>query len=67
MLSLVLTGLATVALLMLVLWAVHFPMKNAAIVDAGWAAGLGIIGLIYAYSGAGWQPPPACQARPKPS
>jgi steroid 5-alpha reductase family enzyme len=55
MLSLVLIGLATVAVLMLVLWAIHFSLHNAAIVDAGWAAGLGIIAIIYAYGGAGWQ------------
>ncbi len=56
MLTLVLIGLATVAVLMLLLWAVHFPLHNAAIVDAGWAAGLGIIGIIYGYGGPGWQP-----------
>jgi steroid 5-alpha reductase family enzyme len=54
MLSLVLMGLAVAALLMLILWALHFPLHNAAIVDAGWAGGLGIIGLIYAYGGSGW-------------
>jgi len=52
--SLLLTGAATVALVMLALWAIHFPLRNAAIVDVGWAGGLGLLGVIYATAGQGW-------------
>lgn len=54
MITLPLIGLATVAVLMLILWAIHFRLNNAAIVDAGWGAGLGLIGIIYAVGGSGW-------------
>lgn len=33
---------------MLALWLLHFPMRNAAIVDFGWALGLGLLGVGYA-------------------
>lgn len=52
--TLLLVGGLVVVLLMLLLWAIHFPLHNAAIVDAGWAGGLGILGLIYAIGGDGW-------------
>jgi len=52
--TLLLIGGLVVVLLMLLLWAIHFPLHNAAIVDAGWAGGLGILGLIYAIGGDGW-------------
>ncbi len=54
MTELVLIALASVAVLMLALWAIHFRIHNAAIVDAGWAAGLAIIGIIYTIGGTGW-------------
>ncbi len=41
-------GATIVAALMFVLWLIHLPMKNASIVDAGWAGGLGIIAIVYA-------------------
>jgi steroid 5-alpha reductase family enzyme len=52
--TLALVGAAAVALLMLALWAIHFPLHNAAIVDAGWAGGLALLGAIDAIGGEGW-------------
>jgi steroid 5-alpha reductase family enzyme len=46
--TLVMIGAATVAGLMLVLWLIHLRTGNAAIVDAGWGAGLGSLGILYA-------------------
>jgi len=56
MLTLILTGAVAVCGLMLVLWLVHFPLQNAAIVDAGWAGGLALLGALYATAGSGWAP-----------
>jgi steroid 5-alpha reductase family enzyme len=50
---LLLVGTAAVAALMLLLWLIHLPIKNAAIVDAGWAGGLVILALLYAALGNG--------------
>jgi steroid 5-alpha reductase family enzyme len=44
----VMNGLGIVAAMMLLLWLIHLVTKNAAIVDVGWAAGLGILGIYYA-------------------
>jgi steroid 5-alpha reductase family enzyme len=41
-------GFAVVAGLMFVLWLLHFPLGNAAIVDVGWAIGLALLALLYA-------------------
>lgn len=49
-------GAISVALLMLVLWLVHLPMKNAGIVDVGWAGGLALLAVIYALAGTGYAP-----------
>jgi len=51
---LVLEGAAAVAVLMLLLWLIHLPMKNAAIVDAGWAGGLVVLAVFYAAAGGGY-------------
>jgi len=51
---LALLGAAIVAGMMLVLWVIHLLIHNAAIVDVGWAAGLGILALFYALSGPGY-------------
>ncbi len=56
MIQLIATGGAAVALLMLLLWLIHFPLRNAAIVDAGWAAGLAQLGCLYAAMSDGWEP-----------
>ena len=37
---LILGGGLGLAVLMLVLWLIHLPLRNAALVDFGWAAGL---------------------------
>ncbi|MCX6629489.1 MAG: DUF1295 domain-containing protein, partial [Candidatus Solibacter sp.] len=47
------TGALAVGGLMLCLWLIHFPMRNAAIVDAGWAGGLALLGILYAALGEG--------------
>lgn len=47
-------GTASVCGLMLVLWLIHLPLRNAAIVDAGWAGGLALLGAIYAAMGGGY-------------
>jgi steroid 5-alpha reductase family enzyme len=48
-------GALAVAALMLILWLLHFPMHNAAIVDVGWAGGLALLGALYAAIGDGWE------------
>ena len=53
-LHLALVGVAIVAGMMLVLWVVHLLIRNAALVDVGWAAGLGILALYYALAGPGY-------------
>ncbi len=53
-LMLVIIGAASVAGLMLVLWLIHLRTGNAAIVDAGWAGGLAILGVLYAALGGGY-------------
>jgi len=42
-----------VATLMFVLWVVHLVLRNAAIVDAGWAAGVALSAIVYAMLGDG--------------
>jgi steroid 5-alpha reductase family enzyme len=37
MLNLILVGAIAVCGVMLLLWLIHLPLHNAAIVDAGWA------------------------------
>jgi steroid 5-alpha reductase family enzyme len=51
---LALVGAAIVAGMMLVLWIIHLLIRNAAIVDVGWAAGLGILALFYAQAAPGY-------------
>jgi steroid 5-alpha reductase family enzyme len=53
-LTLVIIGTASVAALMLVLWLIHLRTGNAAIVDAGWAGGLAILGILYSALGGGY-------------
>ena len=49
-------GAASVCGLMLLLRLIHLPLRNAAIVDAGWAGGLALLGVIYAVVGGGYPP-----------
>jgi steroid 5-alpha reductase family enzyme len=49
-------AMSCVAGLMLLLWLLHFPLRNAAIVDAGWAAGIGLCAGIYCWYGPGYTP-----------
>jgi len=53
-LHLALTGLAIVAALMFALWVMHLIIRNAAIVDVGWAAGLAMLAIFYAAEGPGY-------------
>ena len=53
-LHLALNGAAIVAAMMFALWLIHLLIRNAAIVDAGWAAALGILALYYAAAGPGY-------------
>ena len=48
------TGAAIVGGMMLVLWAIHLLIKNASIVDFGWAAGLALLAAWYAWAGPGY-------------
>ena len=47
-LSAIVWGAAGVGGLMFVLWLIHLPLRNAAIVDAGWAGGLALLAAVYA-------------------
>jgi steroid 5-alpha reductase family enzyme len=49
-------GSASVCGLMLLLWLIHLPLRNAAIVDAGWAGGLALLGVIDAWMAGGYPP-----------
>ncbi|MEQ1884760.1 MAG: DUF1295 domain-containing protein [Bryobacteraceae bacterium] len=49
-----LLGTALAASIMLVLWLMHLKTGNAAIVDAGWAGGLAMLGILYASVGDGY-------------
>ncbi|HLZ93258.1 MAG TPA: DUF1295 domain-containing protein [Candidatus Acidoferrum sp.] len=51
---LALVGVAIVAGLMLALWLIHLSIRNAAIVDVGWAAGLAMLAIFYALLGPGY-------------
>jgi steroid 5-alpha reductase family enzyme len=52
-LEIVLCGLAGVVCLMTVLWCVSLRLKEADIVDFGWAASVGLLGVWYAVAGSG--------------
>jgi steroid 5-alpha reductase family enzyme len=47
-------GTAVIAVLMFVLWLLHFPLRNAAIVDVGFALGMPLLVMIYAIHGVGY-------------
>lgn len=49
-------GLGLMLAMMTLLWAFHLRLRNAAIVDVGWAAGLGLLALFYAALGTGSLP-----------
>jgi len=53
---LTLAGWGTLAActVMLVLWLIHFAIRNAAIVDFGWGFNLALLGIGYAYFGGGY-------------
>ena len=47
-------GTFAVCVLMLILWLIHFPIRNAAIVDFGWGFGMFLLGTGYAAFGIGF-------------
>ncbi len=47
-------GAGIVCAMMLLLWVIHLLIKNAGIVDVGWAAGLGLLAACYAITGPGY-------------
>ena len=49
-------GAAAVMTLMAVLWLIHLAIRNAAIVDFGWAFGLAVLAVLYAVEGPGYAP-----------
>ena len=51
---LALVGASLVFALMFALWLLHLRVKNASVVDPGWAFGLAIIALTYAFMGPGY-------------
>jgi len=53
-LHLALVGFGIVAATMFALWLVHLRIRNAAIVDVGWAAGLAMLAIFYAVEGSGY-------------
>lgn len=48
------TGAALVGGMMFLLWVIHLLIRNAAIVDVGWAVGLGMLAVSYAAAGPGY-------------
>ena len=53
--TLVLIGWAFAIVMMMALWAVQRARNDAGVVDVGWAAGLGVIAIIYAVlAGGAW-------------
>jgi steroid 5-alpha reductase family enzyme len=54
--TLLLAGTTTVLGMMFLLWCLHLALKNAAVVDVGWTAGLGMLAVLYAWLGTGWGP-----------
>ena len=54
MMELILTATGCCVLLMFGLWLVHFPLRNAGIVDAGWSLGMPLCAFVYALRGNGW-------------
>jgi steroid 5-alpha reductase family enzyme len=53
-LRLALQGLAIVAAMMFALWLIHLLIRNAAIVDVGWATALATLAIFYAVEGPGY-------------
>ena len=51
--ELLLIGTAAMVAMMFSLWLLHLAIANAAVVDVGWAAGIGVLALLYARLGDG--------------
>lgn len=53
-LHLVLTGAALVGSMMFLLWLIHLGIRNASVVDPGWAFGIPLLAVVYAVMGPGY-------------
>ena len=51
--QLLLIGAGITGAMMTALWALHLWVRNAAVVDVGWASGIGILAVVYAVIGNG--------------
>ena len=51
--ELLLIGSSVMVAMMFGLWLLHLAISNAAVVDVGWAAGIGVLALLYARLGDG--------------
>ena len=60
-------GTASVCGLMLTLWLIHLPLRNASVVDPGWAAGLALLGVLYAVLGDYAKAEPLAERAQQPS
>jgi steroid 5-alpha reductase family enzyme len=49
-------GTTMTVTMMFALWLLHLRMRNASVVDVGWAAGIGLLALLYAALGDGFPP-----------
>jgi steroid 5-alpha reductase family enzyme len=48
-----LIGLGIMMILMLAVWLIHLPLKNAGLVDVAWAFGLAVLAVTYSFLGNG--------------
>ena len=53
---LLMVGAVSVCGLMLALWLIHVPLRNASVVDPGWAGGLALLGIVDGALGDGYPP-----------
>jgi steroid 5-alpha reductase family enzyme len=47
-------GTAVIAVLMFILWLLHFPLRSVALADVGWAMGITLLALLYAVHAVGY-------------
>jgi len=47
-------GTAVIAVVMFILWLLHFPLRNLGLVDVGWSMGVALLALLYAVHAVGY-------------